>query len=275
MIDTWNQIVEKTAKAFSVAGFRKAVIGLSGGIDSAVTACIAVEALGCKNVLGVSLPSDVTSKESCKDAMVLASILEVPFIERSIKGAYVALYEQVSQDLYIVDKIDMTWHKPAGMTKAAKGNICARIRMVTLMAFCNQYDALLLNTCNKSEDMVGYCTLYGDSCGAVAPIGDLYKTEVYVLAKWINENTPYHIPNNIIRKEPTAELWTGQLDSDEIPEYKILDPVLMNYLDRGLSADETIAETGVDPDVFRTIINMYHASQFKRDQSTPVIKVDK
>lgn len=261
MKDIWNEIVDKTRAFVHGTGFARVAIGVSGGIDSAEVACIAVAAFGADNVLGVMLPSVISSPGSITDSQALAAnwgfkVIEVPIDPRVT--AFGLSLEPVFRHT---------------MKTITRENIQARTRAVMLMAICNEQDRLLLNTCNRSEDYVGYCTLYGDTCGAVAPIGGLYKTEVYALARWINMNPDLpNIPTAIIDKEPSAELSEGQLDTDTLPPYDVLDTILQLHLDDGAPL-EVYDDLGYDRALVERVIKMVEGSAYKRAQSPPVIEV--
>ena len=261
MKNIWDKIIKGTAEFFKDAGFKKAVIGLSGGIDSSVVAVIAQQALGYENVTGVTMPSPYSSQGSVDDSEILAQNLLIRLHGMSI-SKIMDSFNVVLEKLFYGFPVDST-----------EQNIQARIRAVLLMAICNKYHALLLNTCNKSEEYTGYCTLYGDSCGAVAPIGDLYKTDVYKLAKWINEQPDLpDIPEVIINKAPSAELSHGQKDEDDLPSYDVLDPILGKYVDAKWREEDFIL-MGYDKDIVEKVVELIKSSEFKRKQSPPVIKV--
>ncbi len=218
-------------------GFRQAVIGLSGGIDSALTAAIAVEALGAENVRGVAMPSQYSSEGSVTDARVLAGNLGIEFDVIPIEEQFNAVRHRLA-DVFAGRDEDVT-----------EENIQARIRGVTMMAMSNKFGSLLLTTGNKSELAVGYCTLYGDMCGGLAVISDVPKTLVYDVSKWVNRNGEI-IPESTITKPPSAELRPDQKDQDSLPEYDVLDAILQKYVVEHCSAKELIAE-GFDEQVVR------------------------
>jgi len=260
----WNELVAKTRDFVHEAGFEKAVIGLSGGIDSAVVACIACAALGKENVLGVLMPSPYSSDGSRVDARSLAANWGFAVVKLQIH-ALMALFDSVLDS--VVDRDDR---------RVVTGeNLQARIRAVLLMALSNEHDRLVLNTCNKSEDWTGYCTLYGDSCGAVAPIGGLYKTEVYALARWVNSAASPAlpvIPVAILDKAPSAELSAGQKDEDELPPYAVLDPILRIFVDEKGTIQDAVA-AGFDAPTCARVWELMHGSAFKRKQSAPIIEL--
>jgi NAD+ synthetase len=240
-------------------GFGSAVIGLSGGIDSAVTACLAVAALGAENVRGVSLPSQFSSRGSLDDARALAERLGIRYDVISIQPEFEAVKQQL-QGVFAGQPEDVT-----------EENIQARLRGVTLMALSNKFGSLLLTTGNKSELAVGYCTLYGDMCGGLAVISDLPKTMVYRLARWINRDQPI-IPEACLTKPPSAELRPNQTDQDSLPPYEVLDAILNAYVVEGRSALEIIA-AGHDAETVRRVVRLIDASEYKRRQAAPGLKI--
>lgn len=240
-------------------GFSSVVIGLSGGIDSALTAVLAVNALGQENVLGVSMPGPYSTMASRADAEQLAKNLGIKLESVPITPAFDTLIQQLA-GVFAGRAHDVT-----------EENIQARLRGLILMALSNKFGALVLTTGNKSELAVGYCTLYGDMCGALAVIGDLFKTQVYRLARWINSQWTV-IPENSLRKPPSAELRPNQTDQDSLPPYETLDGILELYLERNMSKDEII-QLGFDPVVVNDVINKVTFSEFKRRQAAPVLKV--
>ncbi len=258
----WKELTHKTRKFVWGTGYKKVVLGVSGGIDSAVTAAIACDALGSQNVLGVMLPSPYSSLGSVTDAQQLAAnwgfgIVKIP-IMTLMTGVDVSLEPLLG------------YNEPRAVTQE---NIQARIRMVLLMAICNEQDRLLLNTCNKSEDYVGYATLYGDSCGAIAPLGGLYKTEVYALAHWVNLHPDLpHIPEASLTKAPSAELSPGQKDDDDIPPYDVIDPILQIFVDKKGTIQDAV-NAGYDTPTAARIWKLMRGSAFKRRQSAPVIEI--
>ncbi len=241
-------------------GFRSVVLGLSGGIDSAVVACIAVEAVGAENVLGVALPGPYSSEGSLADARALAQSLGIRFQSQDIRPIYDA-YRQALASAF------------AGLPEdAAEENIQARIRGSLLMAFSNKFGSLLLTTGNKSELAVGYCTLYGDMAGGLAVISDVPKLMVYALAGWINRNREV-IPAASIRKPPSAELRPNQTDQDSLPPYEVLDRIVKMYVEDLKSSEEIAGRCGLDPAVVRDITDRINRSEFKRQQAAPGLKI--
>jgi len=244
----------------SKCGFKKAVLGLSGGIDSAVVCALAAQAVGPQNVIGVAMPSKYTSDESTRDAEILARNLGVQFHVLAI-GETFGAFERTLSTVFAGLKPD-----------AAEENIQARIRGTLLMALSNKFGALLLTTGNKSEIAVGYCTLYGDMCGGLAPLADLAKTKVYKLASYINSRFNSPIPLYTITRAPSAELRPGQTDQDELPPYETLDLILKAYIEEGKTPEE-IAALGPSPELVAKMLNKIDANEFKRKQAAIGIKL--
>ena len=244
---------------FEKLGFSKAVLGLSGGIDSAVTLALASEALGPENMLAVLMPSQFSSDHSINDAKDLAENLGVAYEILPIEDGFEVLHKTLSP----VFK-DM----PFNLTEE---NLQARIRGVLLMAISNKHGFILLNTSNKSEAAVGYGTLYGDMCGGLSVIGDVYKTQVYDLARYINRNDEI-IPLHTIEKAPSAELRPNQKDSDSLPDYSILDKILYEYIEKRRGPDE-IKKMGYDTALVDRILRLVNINEFKRYQTAPTIRV--
>ncbi|MGB9768645.1 MAG: NAD+ synthase [Dictyoglomus turgidum] len=240
------------------SGFQKAVIGLSGGIDSALVACIAREALGEENVLGVSLPSIYTSRESIEDAEKLSKNLGIEFRIIPISDIFYSYLKELN---------------PSGnpIMDVAEENLQSRIRGNLLMFISNREEYILLATGNRSEALTGYCTLYGDTAGALEVIGDIYKTTVYELANYVNKNNEI-IPQNILAKAPSAELRPGQKDEDSLPPYSILDPILKAYVDENKSLEE-IVQMGYKREIVKTVIEKVERSEYKRRQIPPVLRI--
>jgi NAD+ synthetase len=244
---------------FYKCGFKSAVLGLSGGIDSAVTACIAVAALGKENVRGVSLPSQYSSQHSLDDARILAERLGIQYDVVPIQQAFETTKAQL---------------KPVFAGKAedtTEENLQARLRGVILMALSNKFGSLLLTTGNKSEIAVGYCTLYGDMAGGLAVISDVPKTMIYRMAKWINRGKEI-IPGSSITKPPSAELRPNQCDQDSLPPYEILDAILDLYVVQGKSASDIVA-AGFEEATVRKVVRLIDLSEYKRRQAAPGLKV--
>lgn len=240
-------------------GFKSAVLGLSGGIDSALVACLAATALGPENVHGISLPSQFSSQGSLDDARILAQNLGIKYDVIPIQPGFLAVKKQL-QDVF------------AGRAEdTAEENIQARLRGVILMAMSNKFGSLVLTTGNKSEMAVGYCTLYGDMCGGLAVINDLPKMTVYRLSQWINREREI-IPTASITKPPSAELRPNQTDQDSLPPYEVLDAILEAYVVQGKSQAE-MAAVGYDPAVVQRIVRLINISEYKRRQAAPGLKV--
>ncbi|MFA5109858.1 MAG: NAD(+) synthase, partial [Desulfobaccales bacterium] len=240
-------------------GFAKAVVGLSGGVDSAVTCCLAAAALGPENVLGVLMPSPYTSRASIADSEILARNLGVPVRLIPITSIYQSYREALTGPLKL------------GEIEVTLENIQARIRGNLLMAISNKEGHMVLSTGNKSEIAVGYCTLYGDMSGGLSVLADVPKTMVYELAAFINRDREL-IPGQIIRKAPSAELRPDQKDQDTLPPYDILDCIMNHYLVEGLSYGD-IVKLGFDPETVRWIIRTIDRSEYKRRQAAPGLKI--
>ena len=259
--EVWNAIVVGLRDYIGKNGFSEVVIGLSGGIDSALVAALAVDALGPDKVHGVAMPSKYSSTHSIEDAIALAANTGLGLRTVSIESMVDAYMDELE------------------LTGLAEENLQARVRGTTLMAISNQEGALVLATGNKSELACGYSTLYGDAVGGYAPIKDIYKVDVWALAKWRNalavENgeTP-PIPQRSIDKEPSAELRPDQKDSDSLPEYEVLDELLRNYVDEDLGHNALVA-MGFDPELVKRVIAMVDKAEYKRRQYPPGPKVSK
>jgi NAD+ synthase (glutamine-hydrolysing) len=259
--EVWNAIVVGLRDYIGKNGFSEVVIGLSGGIDSALVAALAVDAIGPDKVHGVAMPSKYSSTHSIEDAVALAANTGLGLRTVSIESMVDAYMDELE------------------LTGLAEENLQARVRGTTLMAISNQEGALVLATGNKSELACGYSTLYGDAVGGYAPIKDIYKVDVWALAKWRNslaiENgeTP-PIPQRSIDKEPSAELRPDQKDSDSLPEYEVLDELLRNYVDEDLGHNALVA-MGFDPELVKRVIAMVDKAEYKRRQYPPGPKVSK
>jgi NAD+ synthase/NAD+ synthase (glutamine-hydrolysing) len=241
-------------------GFEKAIVGLSGGIDSALTAVIAVEAIGAENVIGVGMPGPYSSQGSIDDARTLARNLGIRFEMLSINGAFDA-YEHTLKNVF------------AGLPEdATEENIQSRARGTLLMALSNKFGAIVLSTGNKSEIGVGYCTLYGDMVGGLAVISDVPKTLVYRLSKYVNSRRPV-IPLPTLEKPPSAELRPDQKDSDSLPPYDVLDAVLEDYVEDSHPAERIAADRGFDIELVRRVIRMVDRAEYKRQQAAPGLKI--
>jgi NAD+ synthase (glutamine-hydrolysing) len=260
----WNALVLGTRDYVRKCGFRKAVVGLSGGIDSALVAAIAVDALGAENVQGIGMPSEFSSTGSVTDAEQLARNLGIGFTTVPIKAIYTAFtdaLEPVFEALGAGNDFGL-----------AEENLQPRIRGTLLMGVSNKTGALVLTTGNKSEMACGYCTLYGDMVGALAVIADVYKTEVYALSRYANRDRDI-IPESTLTKPPSAELRPGQMDTDSLPPYEVLDPILRAYIESYTPAEEIAASQGVELALVRKVIRLVELSEYKRQQAAPVLKV--
>lgn len=258
--EVYDALVTGVASFFARCGATKCVLGLSGGIDSAVVAAIATEALGKESVHALLMPSEFSTLHSIQDAVDLADNIGISYNIVTIS----AIYNKFMRELQPVFGENTQW-------SVAEENLQARIRGTLLMAYSNKFNALLLNTSNKSELSVGYGTLYGDLSGAVMVIADVYKSEVYELAHYINSDKSV-IPQSTITKAPSAELREGQKDSDSLPDYSVLDRVLYALNEEEKSYDTLISE-GLDKDILDTIISLKKRANFKLHQVPPVIKV--
>jgi NAD+ synthase/NAD+ synthase (glutamine-hydrolysing) len=256
----YNALVLGTRDYVRKCGFSKAIIGLSGGIDSALVATIAVDALGKENVLGVGMPSPYSSEGSIEDSRKLAENLGIRFEMIPINSLF-AEYNKALEPLFVGLKPDIT-----------EENIQSRTRGNLLMALSNKFNSLVLTTGNKSEMSVGYSTLYGDMVGALAVIGDLVKTRVYDLSRFVNRKGE-RIPVATIEKPPSAELRPGQMDTDSLPPYDVLDPILEAYVERYETPEEIAARQHVDLQLVRKVVKLVERSEYKRQQAAPVLKV--
>ena len=240
-------------------GFKSVMVGLSGGIDSALVAVLAAEALGADKVLGVSMPARYSSAGSLSDAGALAKNLGIRHEVLPIEPAFQSVEKQLAKVF--------AGTKP----NEAEENVQSRLRGVTLMALSNKFGALVLTTGNKSEMAVGYCTLYGDMCGALAPLADVFKTDIYQIARWVNRDREI-IPAASISKPPSAELRPNQTDQDSLPPYETLDQILDAYVVKNLGRDEIIRR-GFDAAVVNDVLNKINFSEYKRRQAAPGLKV--
>jgi NAD+ synthase/NAD+ synthase (glutamine-hydrolysing) len=259
--EIWRALVLGTRDYARKCGFSRVVLGLSGGIDSALTAAIAAEALGAANVVGVLMPSPYSSRGSIDDAQDLAARLGIDTLTLPITDAMRAM-DGTLADAFAGTEPDVT-----------EENIQARIRGNLLMALSNKRHALLLTTGNKSELAVGYCTLYGDMSGGLGVIADVPKTMVYRVARWLNQTAARPlIPDPILTKVPSAELRPHQTDQDSLPPYDILDDILQRYIERHEPADQIIAAGFAAPTVHR-VLQLVRTAEFKRKQAAPGLKV--
>lgn len=258
----YNALVMGTRDYVRKCGFSKTIVALSGGIDSALVAAIAVDALGKENVLGVGMPSPYSSTGSVEDSRTLAENLGIRFEIVSISDLFTQ-YNKALGPMFTGLKPDIT-----------EENIQSRIRGSLVMALSNKFGALVLTTGNKSEMSVGYCTLYGDMVGALAVIGDLMKTRVYALCRFVNREGE-RIPAAILEKPPSAELRPGQMDTDSLPPYEVLDPILEAYIERYETPEDIAAKLHLDLQLVRQVVKLVERSEYKRQQAAPVLKVTK
>ncbi len=257
--ELFDALVLGTRDYFAKCGFKSAVLGLSGGIDSAVTAVIGAAALGAENVLGVTMPTRYSSEGSVGDSLQLAAALGIRCLTIPIEKSFTAFKEQMTPFFE---------GKPEDVTEE---NMQPRLRGMTLMALSNKFGHLLLTTGNKSELAVGYCTLYGDMCGGLSVISDVPKMMIYQLARWLNRDREI-IPAATIEKPPSAELRPDQRDQDTLPPYEILDPILELLIEDHLSPDEIIAR-GFDAQTVRWVVKRVAQNEYKRAQAVPGLKV--
>jgi NAD+ synthase (glutamine-hydrolysing) len=258
--ELWGALVLGTRDYVRKCGFSKVLVGLSGGIDSALVAAIAVEALGAENVVGIGMPTEFSSLGSIQDARKLAKNLGIRFELLPIHDVF-AQFQHVLQPLFAGTSFGL-----------AEENLQPRIRGTLLMALSNKFGALVLTTGNKSEMSTGYCTLYGDMVGALAVIGDVMKTRVYGLSRFVNRVKEI-IPWATIEKPPSAELRPEQRDTDSLPPYEVLDPILEAYVERYCSAEQIAEDQGVDVQLVKSVLQLVERSEYKRQQAAPVLKV--
>lgn len=258
--DMYRALVLGTRDYFRKQGFKKGILGLSGGVDSALVACIAADALGRENVYGLAMPSRYSSEGSLRDAKALAKNLGIKMDELSIERPYTDFLELLGPFFE---------GKPFNV---AEENIQARIRGIYLMAISNKLGYLVMSTGNKSEIAMGYCTLYGDMAGGLAIIADVLKTQVYQLAQWINRDKEI-IPVSTIEKAPSAELRPNQKDSDSLPEFDVLDHILSSYVENYMSADEIVKKFNYPQELVVDVIHRIHLAEYKRRQAPPGIRV--
>lgn len=254
--ELWQAVVLGTRDFAGKCGISSVVLGLSGGVDSALVAAIAVEAFGPGKVTALLMPSRYSSRGSVEDSLALAANLGIATHTLPITP--------------MLDTLDRVFGQSfrGGLLGLAEENAQARIRSMLLMAFANKYDALLLATGNKSEAAVGYATLYGDLSGGLGPIGDLYKHQVYALCRWYNERRPGTIPDAILQKAPSAELRPGQKDSDSLPDYSVLDPLLYDIIENRLNHMQLL-DKGHDPKTVDEVLRLVQRAEFKRHQAPP------
>jgi len=256
----YHALVLGTRDYVRKCGFRKVLVGLSGGIDSALVAAIAKDALGAENVMGIGMPSPYSSAGSIEDSRKLAANLGIQFEVIGISGLF-GEYSKALETLFAGMKPDTT-----------EENIQSRIRGSLLMALSNKFSSLVLTTGNKSEMAVGYCTLYGDMVGALAVIGDLVKTRVYAVCHWLNRDHEV-IPHAILEKPPSAELRPGQKDTDSLPPYEVLDPILEAYVERYEPPERIAHDYGFELALVQQVVRLVERSEYKRQQAAPVLKV--
>jgi NAD+ synthase/NAD+ synthase (glutamine-hydrolysing) len=256
----YSALVLGTRDYVHKCGFQKAIIGLSGGIDSALTAVIAAEAVGPENVIGVGMPGPYSSEGSIDDARSLAQNLGIRFELISINPAYDA-YRNMLKEVFAGQREDVT-----------EENIQSRARGTLLMALSNKFGAIVLSTGNKSELGVGYCTLYGDMAGGLAVISDVPKTLVYRISRYVNSQRPV-IPEATLEKPPSAELRANQKDSDSLPPYEILDAVLEDYVEDLHSPEQIAADHGFEIEAVRRVLRMVDRAEYKRQQAAPGLKI--
>ncbi len=259
--EVWSALVLATRDYLAKTGFREAIVGLSGGIDSAVVAAVAVDAIGAERVIGVSMPSRYSSEHSKEDARELAMNLGIRLLTIGIEPAHAAMLEMMAEVF------------AGGEPGTAEENLQARQRGNVLMTISNRTGAIVLTTGNKSEMATGYATLYGDMAGGYAVLKDVPKTLVYRLAKWRNARAgrPW-IPERSIRKPPSAELRPGQLDQDSLPPYEVLDPILEAYVEDDRTVDEIVA-MGFERATVERVVRMVDRNEYKRRQAAPGVKI--
>jgi len=257
--EAWKALVLGLADYTGKCGFRKVVLGLSGGIDSALTAVVAAEALGPENVLGVAMPTRYSSESSLSDAEALVRSLGIEYRIIPIDPVFQSYLDTLGPVFEGLEP-DVT-----------EENIQARVRGNILMALSNKYGRLLLTTGNKSELAVGYCTLYGDMSGGLAVISDVPKTMVYEMARWLNREREV-IPENVIVKPPSAELRPGQTDQDALPPYEVLDRILEAYVEQNRPVPEIVA-SGIDRETVREVVRLIDRNEYKRRQAAPGIRI--
>lgn len=257
----YEALVLGTRDYIRKCGFKRVLIGLSGGIDSSITAAVAVEAVGKENVMGVAMPGPFSTEHSVRDAKDMAERLGIRFEQVSITNSYHCMLKELAPTF--------AGHKP----DVTEENIQARLRGVTLMALSNKTGAMVLTTGNKSELAVGYCTLYGDMCGGLAVISDVPKTLVYELSRIANKRLNNPIPESVFTKAPSAELRPDQKDSDSLPEYDVLDPILEAYIEQNLAPKVIASHLNVPIELVHDIVTKVDRNEYKRQQAAPGLKV--
>jgi NAD+ synthase/NAD+ synthase (glutamine-hydrolysing) len=257
----YEALVLGTRDYIRKCGFKRVLIGLSGGIDSSITAAIAVEAIGKENVMGVAMPGPFSTGHSVRDAKDMAERLGIRFEEISITNSYHCMLKEL-EPVFAGQKPDVT-----------EENIQARLRGVTLMALSNKTGAMVLTTGNKSELAVGYCTLYGDMCGGLAVISDVPKTLVYALSRIANKRLNHPIPESVFTKAPSAELSPDQKDSDSLPEYDVLDPILEAYIEQNLAPKVIASLLNLPIELIEDMVTKVDRNEYKRQQAAPGLKV--
>jgi NAD+ synthase/NAD+ synthase (glutamine-hydrolysing) len=262
----YEALVLGTRDYIRKCGFARVLIGLSGGIDSSLTAVIAVDAVGRENVRGVAMPGPFSSEHSITDARALAEGLGIAFDVIPITPAY----EEMLRTLGPVFEGRGAPYNTVGVTEE---NIQARLRGLTLMSLSNKFGSMVLTTGNKSELAVGYCTLYGDMCGGLAVISDLPKTMVYSLSRIANCRHEYAIPESVFEKAPSAELRPDQKDSDSLPPYDILDSILRLYIEENHGVNDVASELALPIELVRDVVRKVDRNEYKRQQAAPGLKV--
>ncbi len=259
--EVWRALCLGVGDYVRKSGFEGVVVGLSGGIDSSLVCAIAAEALGPEHVWGVAMPARFSSRASVEDAAELARRLGVRFDILDIDESFSSVLSMLAP---------VFGDTPFGV---AEENLQARLRGLTLMAIANKYGRLVLTTGNKSELAVGYCTLYGDMAGALDAIGDLVKTRVYAVARWLNATRGEPIPPRVLSKPPSAELRPNQTDQDTLPPYEVLDVIVEDYVERCKPAAAIAADGGLDPELVASVLRMIDRAEYKRRQAPPVLRV--
>lgn len=259
----YNQIIQGVSNFFIDAGYRKAILGLSGGMDSSLTAVLLSESAVVENLKLIFMPTEFTSKISMENAYKLSTNLGIKLRKIDITPLF---------DKYIETLCDKEVIKNIGIPEE---NLQARIRGNILMWYGNREYALVIATGNRSEILTGYCTLYGDTVGALAPLGNLYKTEVYELAEWINKEMGEIIPSGVFEQEPSAELNKNQTDESDLYPYKILDTVLKSHYDEARSIEEIVSRESIDREIVKDIIKRVQSKKFKWNQLPPTLQINK